>query len=366
MRVGLVCPYDMGKPGGVQDQVARLAGWLRGGGHTVGLVAPGEFDDPEFASVGPATVVPANGAATPVALSPKVARRVAEALDGFDVVHVHEPLMPQVSLAALRLAQQPLVGTFHADVPRAAALAYTIGRPLVGRWLRNLTVITAVSPIAARVIEHTGRVRIIPNGIDVDRYGDGDADAQSVAFLGRDDPRKGLAVLLDAWEDVRARHPEATLTVIGAEETGHPVRGVRFLGRVSEEEKRRYLAAAAIYCAPHLGGESFGIVVAEAMASRCAIVASALPAFVRVAGDAAVYTAPGDASGVAGAINDLIDHPARVAQLAQAAEMGVRRFDGATVAAEYLAAYEEAIAADRRKDGTGPPSRGSGGLRPTG
>lgn len=344
MKIALVCPYDLGRPGGVQDQVLRLAGWLRASGHTAGVIAPGEHDDPGFVSAGPATVVPANGAATPLALSRSAAERVVAALDGFEVVHVHEPLMPRVSLAALRLAGQPLVGTFHADASSFAGLAYTLGRPITGRWLGRLAVITAVSPIAARVVDYTRRVRIIPNGIDVKSYGGGDSRPQSVVFLGRNDPRKGLPVLLAAWEDVRAAHPEATLTVVGADEAGTSVPGVRFVGRVSEAEKRRHLAAAAIYCAPNLGGESFGIVVAEAMASGCAVVASALPAFVRVAGDAAVYAAPGDAPGIAAAINDLIDEPDRAAAMARAARGSVRRFDGAVVAAAYVAAYEDAVA----------------------
>ena len=198
MRLGLVCPYDLGAPGGVQDQVIRLQRWLLDAGHDVRLIGPGENPNLDFVSVGTATVVPANGAAAPIALSAAAARRVVEELGRVDVAHIHEPLMPQVSLAAMRRAPVPTVGTFHADVSRVADLVYRAGRPLVRRWLGRLNVLTAVSPVAARVVADTGRVRIIPNGIDVDEYGATAKRAATVAFLGRDDARKGLRVLVAA------------------------------------------------------------------------------------------------------------------------------------------------------------------------
>jgi phosphatidyl-myo-inositol alpha-mannosyltransferase len=347
MKVGLVCPYDIGRPGGVQDQVMRIADWLRSEGHTVGIVAPGESDDDGFVSAGKATVIPANGAATPVALAPGVSQRVVAALRQFDVVHIHEPLMPQVSLSATRLADNPLVGTFHADVSRAAGLAYTAARPITRRWLDRLDVITAVSPIAGRAVDFTGRVRIIPNGIDVAAYGSETKDPGSVVFLGRDDPRKGLDILLSAWDEVHRQQPEATLTVVGSDRPGPKPPGVVFAGRVEDGEKRAILSAASIYCAPNLGGESFGIVVAEGMAAGCAVIASAIPAFVRVLGEAGILVAPGDAVGLATAIGALLDDPGRVAALGEAARDAVVRYDGSTVAAAYTRAYEDAIASKR-------------------
>ncbi len=192
MRIGLVCPYDLGAPGGVQDQVLRLQRRMQQAGHDVKLIGPGNNPDLDFVSVGPTTVIPANGAATPIALSAAAARRVVEELESVDVAHIHEPLMPQVSLSAMRRATVPMVGTFHADVSKAASLVYRLGRPLTSRWFTRLNVMTAVSPIAARVVAETGRVRIIPNGIDVDQYGDAQKRPGTVAFLGRDDKRKGL------------------------------------------------------------------------------------------------------------------------------------------------------------------------------
>lgn len=345
MRVGLVCPYDMGAHGGVQDQVKRLSRWVREAGHEVRLVAPGSSDEPGFVSMGPTTVIPANGAATPVALAPRVAAAVAESLRNVDVAHIHEPLMPQVSLAAMRRAEVPLVGTFHADVSAVAAGVYKLGRVLTRRWFRRLDVITAVSPIAARVVADTGRVRLIPNGIDVGDYASGPKSAGSVAFLGRNDERKGLPVLLRAWPEIRAARPDAVLTVIGADRPGPEMAGVRFLGRVSEEEKRRTLAQSEVFCAPNLSGESFGIVVVEAMAAGCALVASGLPAFVRVAGDAARFVAPGDTAGLAREVSDLLGNRTEITRLASAAEVASQRYGRAEVAGAYLAAYEDAVAA---------------------
>jgi phosphatidylinositol alpha-mannosyltransferase len=343
MRVGLVCPYDMGAHGGVQDQVTRLARWVREAGHDAAVIAPGESDIDGFVSVGPTTVVPANGAATPLALSPRAIRTVVAALQNVDVAHVHEPLMPQVSLAALRHSPVPLVGTFHADTSVPAGLVYRVGRPLVARWFKKLDVITAVSPIAARVVRFTNRVRIIPNGIDVAAYGASEKRTGSVVFLGRNDPRKGLPILLEAWSQVIANCPEASLTILGSEQTGEPLPGVRFAGRVSEAEKLRHLAEAVIYCAPNLSGESFGIVVAEGMAAGCAVVASGLPAFVRVARDAGRFVAPGDAPGIAAEIERLLGDPEEAAALGSAARRSVQRFDGEVVAAAYIEAYQDAV-----------------------
>ena len=343
MKVGLVCPYDLGRPGGVQDQVIRLARWLGDAGHTVRIIAPGTSDHSSHVSVGAATVVPANGAKTPVALGRGVGDRVTSALEGMDVAHVHEPLMPQVSLTAMRRSPVPIVATFHADTTRLGAAVYRFGRGLTKKWFDRASVLTAVSPIASRVVEYTGRVRIIPNGIDVDDYGGGTKVPKSVMFLGRNDERKGLPNLLAAWPIVRAEHPDAALTVVGSSQPEGPaVPGVTFAGRVSEAEKLAHLKRSAIYCAPNLGGESFGIVVAEGMAAGCAIVASGLPAFVRVAGEAGTYVSPGDVPGLASAITKLVADPAAVAVAGTSAQRLVRRFDGSAVAAAYLEAYQEA------------------------
>ncbi|MEA2003025.1 MAG: glycosyltransferase family 4 protein [Actinomycetota bacterium] len=344
MRVGLVCPYDLAANGGVQDQVLRLSRWLTAAGHEVRVIGPGEGDIAGLVSAGPATVVPANGATTPVALAPAAGRRVLAALMDVDVAHIHEPLMPQVSLTALRRARVPMVGTFHADPSVIAEWVYRLGRPLTSKWFRRLGVITAVSPIAARAVVNTGRVQIIPNGIDVDDYSPEVKRPGSVVFLGRNDERKGLPILLAAWPEIRRAHPAAHLTVVGAENPGPIIAGVEFVGRVSEEDKRRHLKEAAVFCAPNLSGESFGIVVVEAMAAGCAVVATGLPAFVHVLQDSGRFVAPGDSAGLAEEVSSLLQDQATAQRLGKSARLASRRFDRTAVATAYIEAYELALA----------------------
>jgi phosphatidylinositol alpha-mannosyltransferase len=279
-----------------------------------------------------------------VALAPDAGRRVLAALEDVDVAHIHEPLMPQVSLTALRKARVPMVGTFHADPSTMAAWVYRLGRPLTSKWFRRLDVITAVSPIAARAVDNTGRVQIIPNGIDVDDYSPGEKRPGSVVFLGRNDERKGLPVLLEAWPKIRDANPAAHLTVVGAENPGPIIPGVEFLGRVSEENKRRQLKEAEVFCAPNLSGESFGIVVVEAMAAGCAVVASGLPAFVHVLEDTGRFVAPGDVAGLTQEVTSLLQDQATAQRLGRSARQASRRFGKEAVAAAYIEAYELALA----------------------
>ncbi len=343
MRIGLVSPYDLGRPGGVQDQVIRLSGWLRDAGHDAAIVGPGTEGPDGAILLGPTTVVPANRAETPIRLSPRVGRELTAALSDVDVIHVHEPLMPAVSPAALRVKGPAKVATFHADPPGWVRRLYRHGRSGVRIAVRGAAVITAVSPVAGSSIDGVVEYRIIPNGIDVSRYEIGPKIPGRVAYLGRDDERKGLPVLLDAWPTVLAAVPAATLSVLGASRD-QPTEGVEFFGWVGDEVKEAELGAAAVFCAPNLGGESFGIVVAEAMASGCAIVASAIPAFEHVAGPTARFAAPGDADELAQQIIEMLTDPDTAAELGAAAGERVRRFDGSSVAADYIVAYEDAIA----------------------
>jgi phosphatidylinositol alpha-mannosyltransferase len=343
MRVGLVSPYDLGRPGGVQDQVIRLSGWLRNAGHDAVIVGPGTEGPDGAILLGATTVVPANRAKTPIRLNPRVGRELTAALADVDVIHVHEPLMPAVSPAALRVEGPAKVATFHADPPRWVRRLYRHGRSGVRLAVRNAAVITAVSPVAGSSIDGVVEYRIIPNGIDVSRYEAGPKIPGRVAFLGRDDERKGLPVLLDAWPTVRAAVPGATLSVLGASRDSS-MAGVEFFGWVGNETKEAELGAASVFCAPNLGGESFGIIVAEAMASGCAIVASSIPAFEHVAGPTARFAAPGNSDELAQQIIGLLIDPASAAELGAAAAQRVRRFDGSSVADDYIAAYEDAIA----------------------
>jgi phosphatidylinositol alpha-mannosyltransferase len=251
--------------------------------------------------------------------------------------------MPVVSQAATAVKGVPKVGTFHADPSRAVRRLYRVGGPVLRRIADRLDLATAVSPVAAGPIAGLADVRLVPNGIDMAEFGPGQKVDHRVAFLGRDDPRKGLDVLLTAWPEVLAHIPTAELVVGGTERRGGPPR-VRFLGRVDDEEKRDLLGTSAVFCAPNTGGESFGIILAEAMASGCALVASGLAAFVHVAGEAAAFAGPGDAAGLASALIRVLSNSEERAAMVAAGSSRVVRFDRTAVLEGYLEAYEAAIA----------------------
>ena len=342
VNVALVCPYDLGIPGGVQDQVVKLAGWLRDLGHDATVVGPGNEGPDGAVLLGSTKIVKANAARTPISLNPRMRARIETAVSDSDVVHIHEPLMPTVSLSAARIVDRPTVGTFHADPPRWARTGYSTLAPILSRVLGHLDVITTVSPVSLSAVGHLGDVRVIPNGIDVDVYRGHAKTPGRVVFLGRDDPRKGLDVLLEAWTTVQRRCPTATLHVVGAERDPS-ITGVTFLGRVSEEAKREELASGEVFVAPNLGGESFGIVVAEGMAAGAAIVATGIPAFLHVIGEAGEIVAPGDHVGLADRITDVLRDDDRRDKLQAASTNRVRRFSSDEVTAQYLDAYADAI-----------------------
>lgn len=348
MKIGLVCPYDMGAPGGVQQLVHELGQHLQRGGDEVVVVAAGTsaFNggpgrDDTTIPTGRAISVRGNRSNVPMTLSPRSWWRVRSALGDVDVVNVHEPFIPVVGWAGLRTSK-PTVATFHADPPS---------------WVRNLyrwlpfghrlfegTELTAVSPTAAGAIpSEWGDVEIIPNAIDVASY---DVPVgrtpRRVAFLGRDEPRKGLDILLDAWPEIQASRPDAELVVMGADR-GVPPPGVTYLGPVTGEEKRRVLASSSVYVAPNTGGESFGIVVAEGMAAGCAVVASNLESFRDVLGDAGRLISVGDDAGLAVAVSELLADPAEARRLGERARARARRFDWGEVVERYRNAYANAL-----------------------
>lgn len=349
MRVAVVTPYAFDAPGGVQDQVERIVGWLRSDGHEAWAVGPGRGGPEGTRHVGRYRTVPTSRSRAPVSIDPMTVRRVARAVADADVVHLHEPFMPMVSLGVLAARTPPIVATFHADPEGAARQLYRVARPLLRALTRRIAVATAVSAVAAEAVSGFASVRIIPNGIDVEHYRPTltVAERTGVLFLGRDEPRKGLDVLLQAWPLIRQRHPEVTLRVIGATRPSGP-QGVEFLGRVSDERKRTELASAAVLAVPNLGGESFGIVGLEGLASGCAVVASDLAAFRAVCADAAVYTKPGDPSDLAVAIRSVLSDSGLRTDLSQRAMRRSLQYGRGVVLGAYRLAYEDAVSGSRR------------------
>lgn len=376
MRVGLVCPYSFDEPGGVQAHVLELGAQLRARGHHVEAIGPASeaAEIPEWVHRGgPAIPIPYNGSVARLSIGPQVRRRVDRFLreGDFDVLHIHEPNSPSYSMVALARAHGPIVATYHASASGSKVLkaALPVLRPLLEKIRGGI----AVSEMARRwqVEQLGGDPVLIPNGVDTGVFARarraaeeaagadgpdavapgaaGNADAEparpvELVFLGRlDESRKGLDVLLAALETMRSRTP-AHVTVIGSGRA-RPARGVRYVGRVSDAEKARLLAAADIYVAPNLGGESFGIVLVEAMAAGCAVVASDLEAFNAVcAGDTArpagALFATGDSAALAATLDRLVDDPAARRDLAAAGRARAVRYDWQTVTRQVLAVYE--------------------------
>jgi phosphatidylinositol alpha-mannosyltransferase len=343
MKIAVVCPYDLGAFGGVQTVAIDLVTRLRAGGDDAVLVGPGAQPDLGV-DVGRSIALPGNGSNAPIALGPGVWARVRRAVADCDVVHVHEPMMPVTSVAALG-SGVPCVATFHAATPPWAGALYRRLGGLGRRLLRDAT-LTAVSPMAMAGLPW-GPVTIIPNGLDVRSFRiDVPRQPGRIVMVGRDEPRKGIDVMLQALPAIRAARPDAELHVIGAERP--PMDGVVFHGRVRDREKRELLASAQVYVAPHLGGESFGIVLAEAMAAGCAVVASDLAAFRAVGGDAVAYFEISDHMALSSEVISLLSDPARVAEMTTAGATRVEGFDWSAIMGRYRALYVQASSIDNR------------------
>jgi phosphatidylinositol alpha-mannosyltransferase len=350
----VVCPYDLGEHGGVQHLCEELTSHLRssgtdatliGVGSTRRLGGPGTED--ATVPVGRAFKIRANASNVPLTLSPLSWKRMREALEDVDVVHVHEPMMPLAGWAALNTGK-PSVMTFHADAPAWARGLYAKA-PFVAQRMRS-SVLTAVSEAAKRSIPPGwGDVRVIPNAIDVAAY---DLPVgrvnHRIAFLGRDDPRKGLDIALKAFGLVHKEHHQSELMVMGANRP-EEIPGVRFLGRVTEGEKHRMLASSAIYVAPNTQGESFGIVLAEAMAAGCAVLASDLDAFRAVAGNSAVLFPVGDVAALAREMGRLLKDGEERTRLGEVGKEAVKAYDWSRVLGMYLEAYADAVAIRERE-----------------
>jgi len=336
MKVGLVSPYDLSSPGGVQTQVFGLAERLAGMGDEPVIIGPGLPSDIEGVDLGKAVRIPGNGSMVPISLDPRAITLIRKAVGDVDVLHVHEPFMPLASLAANQ-SGPPVVATFHADPSRWVRAIYSFSEPIMMFALGKTGAITAVSGTAASALPRGLDVTIVPNGVYIDEVPSGvTRNPAQVCFLGRDEPRKGLDILLDAWPTVVDAVPDAELVVMGAD---RDTPDVKWLGKVDDSEKFEVLTGSSVYVAPHTGGESFGIVLIEAMTTGTAVVASDLAAFKDVAGDTARYFPVGDRAVLAGTLIDLLhDHQARE-DLAKRGLARARQFDWDTVAQTYRDIY---------------------------
>ncbi|WP_131736795.1 glycosyltransferase family 4 protein [Actinomadura roseirufa] len=373
MRVGLVCPYTWNVPGGVQQHIRDLAEALGALGHHVSVITPADDDaelPPYVVSAGRAVPVPYNGSVARLAFGFLSAGRVRRWINegAFDVLHVHEPAAPSLGLLACWAADGPIVGTFHASYERSRVVSVTA--PILQSALEKITGRIAVSEAArTTLVEHLGGDAVlIPNGVATERYamadplpgwpgrggprgGDDAAPGGALGFLGRmDEPRKGLQVLLRAFEILGRRRPALRLLLAGPGDADDAVARVSpelrdrvvVLGMVSEQDKIRAYHSVDVFVAPNTGGESFGIVLAEAMSAGAPILASDIEAFDRVllGGRAGALFPAGDHDALAAAAGELLDDPARRKQLSAEARAAVRAYDWSAVARDVLRVYE--------------------------
>ena len=368
MKIGLVCPYPWDVPGGVQAHVRDLAEALIDLGHDVSMLSPVDNEDALVDSKTlPSYVVPA-GRTVPIPYNGSVARLLFGVVSAarvrrwlregeFDVLHVHEPAAPSVSLLACYWATGAIVATMHTSNPRSRMLSLLV--PAVQPAYEKIRGRIAVSEAARRtMVEHLGGDAVlIPNGVTVRRYADAEplsgwpGEGGALGFLGRiDEPRKGLVVLLQAFARLAAERPGLRLLVAGpgdgdeVDDVLPPAlrRRVHLLGQLSEEDKARMLVSVDVFVAPNLGKESFGIVLLEAMAAGTPVLASNIEAFRRVLDDGAagVLVPVGDAAALADAAGALLDDAARRRELTAFASQLVRTYDWAEIARLVVQVYE--------------------------
>jgi phosphatidyl-myo-inositol alpha-mannosyltransferase len=328
VRIGLVCPYSLTIPGGVQGQVLGLGRALRALGHEVRVLGPCDGPPPDagVTPLGKSVPFAANGSIAPIAPDVSCALRTFRVLrdEGFDVLHLHEPLVPGPCMWSALIRPAPLVGTFHAA---GVSAAYRLGGFALKILTNRLDVRCAVSEDAVELASRyfPGHYEPVFNGIEVDRFAKAtpwdDDGAPTVLFVGRHEDRKGLAVLLAALD----RLPTNARVWVGGEgpqtaelraRAGDDPR-VEWLGRIDDDEKCRRLRAADVFCAPSLHGESFGVVLLEAMAARTPVVASDLPGYARVAraGKEALLVPPGDPVALGDAITRVLTDSALASTL---------------------------------------------------
>lgn len=356
MRIGLVCPYSLTVPGGVQMQVLAMARELRARGHEARVLGP--CDGPPPASfvtpLGNSLPTAANGSIAPLAPDPPAALRAIRVLndEGFDVVHVHEPLAPGPTLTTLLMHPAPIVGTFHAA---GRSTSYRMLKGALSQLIKRIDHKVVVSKDALKLAQSHlgGNYEILFNGVDIEQIQQVPplpTEAPTIFFCGRHEDRKGLRVLIEAFDAM----PDNTMLWVAGEgpdtiglmqqTAGHD--RIQWLGRITDEDKFARLRGADVFCAPSLGGESFGVVLIEAMAANTTVVASALDGYRNVAthGLNALLAEPGSVDDLARQLQRSLDDEAVTVALRSAGMVRAQRFSMSSLVDRYVEIYERLIA----------------------
>ncbi len=357
LRVGLVCPYSLTIPGGVQMQVLGLAHELRARGYEARVLGPCDGPPPEsfVTPLGKSLPLAANGSIAPLAPDPPAALRTIRVLqdEAFDVLHVHEPLAPGPTLTTILTRPAPIVATFHAA---GQSTSYRLFKRALGQIIRRIDhkVVVSKDALALAQSHLGGDYEVLFNGVDIGRIQAIDplpTTRPTVFFCGRHEDRKGLRVLIDAFDQMPAGvdlwiGSDGPDTELLQRRTAGDAR-IHWLGRISDDDKFARLRGADVFCAPSLGGESFGVVLIEAMAAGTAVVASALDGYRNVATDDvdAVLTDPGSVEQLAAALRRVLDDQALAARLRDAGSTRAEAFAMSALADRYIEIYQGLVAA---------------------
>lgn len=368
LKIGIVCPYSWDTPGGVQNHIRDLAEFLIASGHDVSVLAPAidESKLPAYVvNAGKPISIPYNGAVARVLFGPVAFARVRQWISqgDFDLLHLHEPAIPSISLLACWAADGPMVGTFHAAAKRQKII-FAIG-PILEPAIEKLSARIAVSEAARLTLtDHldTDAV-IIPNGIYADRYADGTSQEKwsgnTIGFIGRfEEPRKGLSVLVDALPVISRFAPDVKVFVAGPGNPEDVIESIdpqlrqrfEFLGKISESEKADFMSSVAVYVAPNTGGESFGIILAEALAGGACVIASDIPAFDDLLGQGeygALFESESSTE-LAKVVIDLLRDEKKRKELSSRGKERAKKFDWKVVAEQIFSVYEMSIVGSQK------------------
>lgn len=368
LRIGIVCPYSWDTPGGVQNHIRDLAEFLIAAGHEVSVLAPAIDENklPDYVvNAGKPISIPYNGAVARVLFGPVAFARVRQWISqgDFDLLHLHEPAIPSISLLACWAADGPMVGTFHAAAKRQKII-FAIG-PILEPAIEKLSARIAVSEAARLTLtDHldTDAV-IIPNGIYANRYTEGKRiekwSGNTIGFIGRfEEPRKGLSVLVDALPVISRFAPDVKVLVAGPGDPADVIEDIdpqlrqrfEFLGKISEDEKADFMSSVAVYVAPNTGGESFGIILAEALAGGACVVASDIPAFEDLLGQGefgALFESE-SATELAKVVIDLLRDENKRKGLSSRGKERAKLFDWTVVAQQIYSVYEMSIVGSQK------------------